>query len=311
MNKKVDIVTHHFIRNLINPDETRLGNYCISIFNFKRRLDFLMKHYSIITPDLFIKAIKYDAPLPENAMLLTFDDGYIDHYVNVFPTLMEKGIKAFFFASAMPVFEKKMLNTNKIQLILDIKDKELLYYEVSRTIRSVCTGSTLRKLEEINNIDDLDEKEDIIWSHLEWELPRYAANRAIDMLFKRLIHTDEESLCEKYYMNLEQLMEMRQMGMHIGCHGYSHHCLGYVNDKTKSLEIDKSLKLMKLINGGSKDWIMCYPYGSVDKNLIAIIKIRGCIAGFTTIDGRADLQKDNPYTLPRMDITSERLETNL
>lgn len=311
MNKKVDIVTHHFVRNLRSPNKTRMGNYCIGISDFTRRLDFMMKHYSLITPELFIKSIKYDAPLPENAMLLTFDDGYIDHYANAFPTLQEKGIKAFFFPSAMPVFEKKMLNTNKIQLILDIQDKELLYYEAFKIIRTVCTGSTLRKLEEINYIDDLAEKENIIWSLLEWELPRYAASKAIDMLFKRLVNTDEESLCEKYYMNLEQLMHMRQCGMHIGCHGYSHHCLGYVNDKTKSLEIDKSLKLMKLINGGSKDWIMCYPYGSFDKNLIPILKKRGCVAGFTTRDGKADLLKDNPYTLPRIDIANERFEANL
>lgn len=35
--------------------------------------------------------------LPDNAVLLTFDDGYIDHYTNVFPILNENGIQGSFF----------------------------------------------------------------------------------------------------------------------------------------------------------------------------------------------------------------------
>lgn len=310
MSKKIVIVTHHYVRDLRNPKKTRMRDYCIGISEFKRRLDYLVKQYSIITPELFIKAVKYNAFLPENAMLLTFDDGYLDHYKNVFPALMERGIKACFFPSAMPIFEKKMLNTNKIQLILDMKDKELLHHEISKVTRAVCTGSILEKVEKVIAIDDLNENEDNIWSYLEWGLPRYMANRIIDNLFKRLINSSEKELCENYYMSLEQLMQMKLSGMYIGCHGYNHYCMSYVNDRAKNDEIIKSLKLLKLIYDSDKDWIMCYPYGSFDKRLISIIKKRGCIAGLTTMDGKADLLKDNPYALPRIDITNDRFNPN-
>lgn len=310
MDNLITIVMHHYVRDIKYPNETRMSGYCIGISEFKKRLAYIMKRYSIITPDLFINAIKDKAPLPENPMLLTFDDGYIDHYRNVFPILMERGIKAFFFPSAMPIMQKKMLNTNKIQLILDIKDKERLHYEISKSVRRICSGNALEELEKIEAVEDLNEKEDLIWSYLEWELPRYAANEIIDYLFNRLINFSEKDLCEKSYMSLEQLMHMKQNGMHVGCHGYNHYCMSYVNDKTKNNEIIKSLKFLKMINGSDKDWIVCYPYGSFDKSLISIVRKRGCIAGFTTIDGKADLLKDNPYTLPRIDITNVRFNSN-
>ena len=43
-----------------------------------------------------MEAAKGGDALPENSVLLTFDDGYIDHYTNVFPLLAEMGIPAFF-----------------------------------------------------------------------------------------------------------------------------------------------------------------------------------------------------------------------
>ena len=55
---------------------------------------------------------------PKNAILLTFDDGLIDHYISVFPLLDKHGIQGCFYPSNMPIEESKVLDVHKIQFIL-------------------------------------------------------------------------------------------------------------------------------------------------------------------------------------------------
>ena len=46
---------------------------------------------------------------------------------------------------------------------------------------------------------------------------------------------------------------------------------------------------------------MCYPYGGYDESLLSILKERNCTVGLTIEVGIADLAKNDPLTLPRLD----------
>jgi peptidoglycan/xylan/chitin deacetylase (PgdA/CDA1 family) len=307
MNSKVAIVTHHYVRNVECPQNSKINEYSIGISDFIKRVDYYQKQYSIITPDMFINSIKYKTSLPQNSILLTFDDGYIDHYKLVFPILLERGLKAFFFPSAMPILEGKMLNTNKLQIILGKMDKESLYTEILSIVNGISPDPIIEIMKNLVKIDNVTEKENAISAFLEWEAPIDISTRIIDTLFNKLVGKNERALSKELYMNISQLNEMKAKGMHIGCHGYSHYCMGFLTDRLKNEEINKSLKLINLINGSKRDWVMCYPYGSFDRSLVSTIKKYGCLAGFTTIDKIADLSTDEIYTLPRVDVSSSRL----
>ena len=56
--------------------------------------------------------------LPKRACLLTFDDGYIDHYKYVFPILHGKNLGALFFLPKHSFLDRKILEVNKIQFVL-------------------------------------------------------------------------------------------------------------------------------------------------------------------------------------------------
>ena len=51
--------------------------------------------------------------------MLTFDDGFIDHYKYVFPHLLEKKIKACFYPPIQVIKNKTVLDVNKIHFILE------------------------------------------------------------------------------------------------------------------------------------------------------------------------------------------------
>ena len=50
-----------------------------------------------------------------------------------------------------------------------------------------------------------------------------------------------------------------------------------------------------------KKWVINYPYGSYSDEVIVGIQDKGCILGLSTDVRVSDLDKDNRFTLPRLD----------
>lgn len=64
---------------------------------FRRQLDFLQRHYALVTPETVLRTITSGTPFPERAVLLTFDDGYRDVYDVAYPMLRSSGLRAALF----------------------------------------------------------------------------------------------------------------------------------------------------------------------------------------------------------------------
>ena len=66
----------------------------------------------------------------KKSILLTFDDGYIDHWKYVFPYLKEKKITGNFYPPTQAIKNKKVLNVNKVRFILakERNRKKILNY---------------------------------------------------------------------------------------------------------------------------------------------------------------------------------------
>src|SRR5687768_13800847 len=54
---------------------------------FSRQLRFLKQNYAIISPEQLTRVMANRGALPNKAVLLTFDDGYLDVYENAYPLL--------------------------------------------------------------------------------------------------------------------------------------------------------------------------------------------------------------------------------
>ena len=71
--------------------------------DFAAQMRWLAEHnyHSITLTDLYYY-LAVGAPLPDNPMVLTFDDGYVDHYQNAFPILQQHHFVGTFFVLAGP-----------------------------------------------------------------------------------------------------------------------------------------------------------------------------------------------------------------
>ena len=95
MQSLLTIVMYHYVRELPYTRYPKIKGLLVS--QFKEQLAYLEKYYQFVTIEDCINFIYFDGELPSNAILLTFYDAYIEHYMSVFPLLEERGIQGCFF----------------------------------------------------------------------------------------------------------------------------------------------------------------------------------------------------------------------
>ncbi|MDQ7024776.1 MAG: polysaccharide deacetylase family protein [Anaerolineae bacterium] len=94
----VPILMYHYVSELPpNADDIRT-RLTVSPQRFRAHIQYLQSQgYNTISLYEIDLALENGTPLPSNPVVLTFDDGYIDHYATVFPILQEYGFTGTFF----------------------------------------------------------------------------------------------------------------------------------------------------------------------------------------------------------------------
>ncbi|UOF91397.1 polysaccharide deacetylase family protein [Fodinisporobacter ferrooxydans] len=300
------IVMYHYVRELKQSRYPEIKGLELQLF--KEQIEYILKHYTVVTMEEVIAAVSDpQMKLPSNALLLTFDDGYMDHYQYVFPILNEKKIQGSFFPPAKVVTEHQVLDVNKIHYILaSVLDKTKLAEQILRKIEPYrLEYELLSDNEYIKNYaiaNRFDTKEVVfIKRMLQKGLPENLRNIITDELFKTFVYEDELTFSKELYMNLDQIQCMKRNGMFIGSHSYDHYWLDTLSCEEQKQEIDLSMEFLRQIGCDMDNWVMCYPYGAYNESLLQLLKERGCKVGLTTLVAIADLNKDHPLTLPRLD----------
>lgn len=94
----VPILMYHYVSNLPADADATRTQLTVDPAMFKAHMRYLQEQgYNTISLYQLDDALLYGSPLPPRPVVLTFDDGYIDHYVNVFPVLTEYKFTGTFF----------------------------------------------------------------------------------------------------------------------------------------------------------------------------------------------------------------------
>ena len=295
---------YHYVRDLQNSKYPNIKGLDVSLF--EKQLDFFLDNFNIIKMEDIIDSIKNQTPLPEKALLLTFDDGYIDHFEYVFPLLKQRNLQGSFFIPGSPLKDHTLLDVNKVHFILacteieklveDLKDK--MDYHRSEEFQYPATHKLWNEYAIATRFDN---KETIFFKRmLQTVLPEKIRNIIVDELFKKYVGVDEKTMSKELYMSHEQLKIMKDEGMFIGVHGYKHYWLANLTSQQMKQDILDSLQVLKDYID-SNQWVMNYPNGNYNDDVIDFIKSKGAILGLSTITNTADLNNDNIYALPRLD----------
>lgn len=298
------ISMYHYTRDLKHSRYPEIKGLDVNLF--REQIAFMKSNFNIVTMEQVLEAISTKEKLPEKALLLTFDDGYADNYNVAMPILEEYGVQGSFFIPGKTFTTHQLLDVNKIHYVLasaniynlveDLK-KEMDYYR-GQEFQYAPTEELFAKYAVASRFDI---KETVfVKQMLQTVLPERLRNIISSKLFAKYVGVTEEQLAYELYMSEEQIRTMKRHGMFIGIHGYDHYWLG--NLPVEQMENDISLALDALDEFvDRKQWVMNYPYGNYNKDVIAYISKQGACLGLTTEVRLADIDKDNPLELPRLD----------
>lgn len=301
---KVFIVMYHYVRNLKGSRYPRIKGLDYALF--KKQIQFFSENFHVITMEDVIHYYTEGCPLPPNALLLTFDDGYIDNYTYVWPVLLEYKMQGSFFVPAKTFCENCLLDVNKIHFILASTQIEELCKELYEQLDYYRGGkweypSNQELFQEYAVANRFDTKETIFFKRiLQAVLPEELRGIISSNIFKKYVGISEDVMAQELYMNYDQMKVIKKQGGFFGIHGYNHYWMNRL-EKSKLIEdIDLALNSMgELVD--RKQWVVNYPYGSYSSEVIEAIQGKGCVLGLSTDVAVADLEEDNRFALPRLD----------
>jgi len=258
------ILCYHRIAEL-TPDAHAL---CTPPAVFRAHMRTLREHFTPIALDALVRAAA-DGTIPDNAVAVTFDDGYLDALTDASPILMEFGIPATFF-----------VNSDRLD-----EPHERWWDVVECSVRDPGAASELNRR---------------AW-------PMDGRGRA-QLLADALAGAAPTPRSSHRVMTTTELRELASRPGHtIGGHTTNHLALTLHGRGVKRREIaDDKAALERAL--GRPIELFSYPYGDFDDETVAIVRGAGYRAAVTVESGVVTAGGDR-LRLPRYEVpTRERVD---
>ena len=218
--------------------------WSVSTKFFTDSLMFYKKHYNPVTLEEVINAHINNEILPNNSILITFDDGWKDNYDYAYPIVKECGVPITIFCTTGAI-NKAYLNWREvIYAITLLSPKNIkLFYEIL-TKHNISTNDIRTPHDIINKMSKSIHKNKMI-------------NEVNDLT--SMLGDEPQMLSE------QEIIEMSKDPLiSFGTHGHSHEPLASVIDAKNEL-LESKLILSKLINKDIET--LAYPHSSTDQNI--------------------------------------------
>ena len=297
-------IMYHYVRRPL-PEMPNFGH--LHVDDFCQQLDYFSKDHVFPTLQEFKEALASGRPI-ENSIILTFDDGFKDHYEFVFPELQRRGMWGFFFVPTMPYTRNRLLDVHRVHLLIGKFGGEKIY----QSLQNLVTDDMLSH----NNIKEFSERTYNVHANqknnkytvlakrtLNYFISYQYREKVLDKLME-IFFPDDTGISGDFYMKPSELKEMADAGMVIGNHTISHPVLSKLDLAEQRNEIETSFEYFDNILGGYDLKSFCYPYGgfhSFSNATEQILSDCGTVCSFN-VEARdidANDLTSRPQALPR------------
>lgn len=214
-----------------NPDETPYdsGVFSATAEAFDNQVQYLKKHFHLITLAEAIEIVEGKAKLKRASVLLTFDDGYLDNYECAFPVLASHGVQGVFFLPTSFIGSNRVTWWDTIAYLVkhSRKPKLTLPDLPEYDIGAAGVEPVVRAL-----------------------LAQYRNSSAEDgaLLIDRLeaaCGTPRPNGQTRCFMNWDEAAGMLHGGMAIGSHTHSHEVLSRISEPRQYEELTTSKQILE------------------------------------------------------------------
>lgn len=282
------IVMYHYLR------EPRPGRPALSPARFRAQIEDFRRRFDIVGPEELLSG-----SWPPRPLMLTFDDGYREHYQLAFPLLAELGLRGLFGPVPEAAREGRVLISHQIQLLLagpaGPAGPERLEAEIEDFLRERGLGFSGADYRAANPPRPGENPARFfVRTILQQDLPpprrlnsplELAAETRRELtetLFTRHVTADPAALAAELYASPDELRAMVRGGQALCLHGRSHTWLGPLAAREQQLELEQARAFILELGAGPEGLGLCYPYGSYGPETIGLARAAGLAFGLTT-----------------------------
>lgn len=270
--KKPMVMVYHDICEQLY--ESNNYNVTISNSDFLKQIRYLHKRYNFITIEQFINWKFKKVSLPNNSVLLTFDDGHLNNF-NILKVLNYYNIKAVFFikTGSLGVYKK-----NYFEQLVDIKESEGFFK----------TKNDFNLF--FNNFRKLSFKDQC--KLLRNDVHKETKDSADEMRFS--------------HMDIKMCKELVKQGHSIQSHTVNHYILSSLEDSQSYIELEDSYLTIK--DKFNKPLAIAYPFGDSSFDFGTREKKYACDIGYKLgfsgelTNGQFINRKMDNFSLPRFGL---------
>lgn len=260
---------------------------------FDRQLAFLKRTCSVITLEEMLGFV-HGARLPDNPVLLTFDDGYRDNHDVVLPILQRHGVQGTFFIATSYIEERRLFWWDRIHYVVKASRKEALELDYPRAMRFSLASNEERGAAAFALAR-------IVKDDFGLDLERFldGMTRAADVLLSR---EEERRRADALLMTWDHVRALRRGGMAIASHTSTHRVLQTLPRAALDWELATSKKKLEDVLGEPIRAIS-YPVGKAigaSRHIREAVAQAGYELGFSNCSGVNDAFRFDPLDARRV-----------
>lgn len=302
----VSVITYH---GILPPGyrshDAFLDNTLISAESFREQLRLLKEFYNVISPDQFLHWLRGRQDLPERSIVLSCDDGLLNHVSSMLPILQEEQLKCIFFVTGASLSQAPaMLWFTELYLMLMAAGEQAGPIELQGIVIPKLPADVARRrsawlelLKPLSRVDAgarrylIDEAAKRLGLSGSWKM-RYLEDPALRSRFQ--------------LMRLPELKQLLDAGMTLGSHTLSHPALVEQSIDLARTEIEEGRCGIESALG-CPVWALAYPFGdpaSTSEREYRLTEEAGYECAFVNVGGGLK-SRSSPFAFPRIHVTAE------
>ena len=206
---------------------------------FQQHLGLLQDRYRVIP-----LAQLEEGPIPERAVVITFDDAYRSVYDAAFPLLRAHGMPATVYVVTSVLDSRRLVWVNALAWLLN-RHSEICTPIIQRTLRPAPAHST---------------RDFIIFAQEHFDSA--VIESMLAEMWERTGATYADVVTDGHpYLRLDQIRELASLGWSFGSHTANHPNLRCIDEPERRAELDSALRAITQIGGRPS---LAYPFGEFD-----------------------------------------------
>lgn len=249
---------YHYVR----PAQPSLPHFrYLHVDHFEAQLEYVERRFGLMRREDYEAAITRGDAV--DGVILTFDDGFLDHYEYVIPRLLDRGLWGIFYVPTGMYSTEKLLDVHRLHLLLGrLGGNECLQLLADIIDDSMMTDQGVEAFRTQTYVSQSNDEATLRFKRM---LNFYVSYRfrggVLDALMADLLDGgDESQLVSEVYMSEAHIGEAADAGMVIGSHSVSHRVMSKLSVDEQRREIRDSLQFLEGVIGRPVE-TFCYPHG--------------------------------------------------